>query len=316
MTQTLGKNPRTWLPILLLVISMSAAGWAEEKSSGNYEALAHEVITKLDEFEYSGSDKYTKWRPELQRLQFRIKQYLILAESELKHAKELEEKGRAHLYRATTWLEELDAGAEKSYGLRIQSTETIEFLIRNCLIEDQRLRLDYIAARTVLEKNSKPNDREFEATRLRLEAEEVSLHGLNEKLKASLKELAELKDDHPLAIKKQISELENEIAVRATKLRAMKAELEQAKASRATTSEDQVMEIKLRQEMLSAQLERLAKQQKGAEKAKLFQAEMRAAMKQTDEANDRVIKAEMKMHELTALNELINNIVDPKKKKE
>lgn len=311
MTQTLGKYPRTWLPSFLLIISMTAASWAQE-TPRHYDALVHEVISKLDEFVAvnGGSEKYSKGLPELQRLQFKIKQYQTLAKIELHQAEELQNATVEYLKVATAELEMLDAEAIKSQGMRIQSAETIDFLVRNCLIEQQRLQLDSITARKLLEKKSKPIQ-EIDAERLRIEAEELAVRGMMEKLRA-LKKLYEAKqvDDQTLL------DLENEIAVRTVKSRAMMAEYEQKKESLKSSSEDQIKDIQLRQEMLTTQLDRLAKQQEWTTKAKHLNANIEAASKRIREAEAAVFKSVAKLREMEALNTIINNIVDDKKKKE
>jgi len=301
-------NERTLLS-LLLFFSMTAAGWNQEQHDAVQRSLAMQVISKIDAYEQAeGRAETEKAKLELLRLQSTIKKHEDLANVELEHAVSLYKLSEHRLSSTTAELEKLNAEAQIKFGMLVPNDETIEFLLRNCLLEQQRLSLESITERKLLETKKNPQE-DFEAERLRIEAEEVALNGLQAQLQAAKKkyETAQINEQ-------TFKELETDVAVRSTKLRAMMAEFQHKKSLVKSSSEERLLEFRMREEALKAQLERLGIQQQFARKAKHLNHASDFTNQQIQKTLEQVSRCETKKHELAALQKMIEKALQHKQK--
>lgn len=233
-------------------------------------------------------------------------------------SKKLIEEALVAIQKGEVELEAVLADSVGTSGQAVGSMETIELLMRNCLVESQRIDWEIAVEQANAEQDLSARVREVVAARL--EAEEVRVEGLKSQLASAEKALARLEDMRAGGVV-SISEVESkrmEMERFHADLRAALAQLRANKQENVleleTATESSARKVKLlgtRAKAIASQMESLQKQQKLARKAEQIRADIRRRTALIDRMETQLMDQQSKLLEAEAFLNMIRSVEWP-----
>ncbi len=322
MTLKLFNRKARWLSTLGLVMLMGGACYSQQENRRDDDFFMHQTLAKISGLQ---PELRSFYRPEglkneLMMARQSLRSHLEYSDGILKRLQEMTNREEDRQAILDKELENLTAEMKKSTGYSFLPEETVDLLLRNCMVELQRLEWESIGLASDAELNDQ--SRKMEADLLRLQAGEKGLDAIARRMAAARKELEELSKlvQQGLASSSQLREAESRVADMEAAMEQQELSLEVAKTelqSKASgKSEEAAVKMKgieQKKAQILKQIDSLQLQKTWSQKASAIRNKSEVASSRIRELEMMMLKYSTKKIEHGVLEEMIRTALDKEK---
>ncbi len=211
----------------------------------------------------------------------------------------------------------MEEEAVKETGIPTMSRDSIELLIRNCLVELQRIDWD-VASEAALA--SEPSDNGKNAViQARLEGQAAQVASLEKQLVFAMKNLEQLKSafDRGLAPVREMNTesaavegIKAKLVEAEANMRVLKAEMEKQDTESALSSALRLKQLEARKKVISSQLEKLALHKRLMANVEREAAKKKIVQQQLESLGNSMVLSELQLTEMNALLGILRAAID------
>ena len=310
------------VPAFSLLMILANQGYSQQEAERDDDDFMHRTLAKISGLQ---PELRSFYRPES------LKNELVMARESLRSHLEYgdgvlqqlqlmthqEEERRAILDKD---LESLTLEMKKATGYSFLSEETVELLLRNCLVELQRLEWESIGLTSEAESNDK--NHQMEAELIKLQANERGLVDIARRLdaaKAELEELSKLVQQGLAPTSKlrageaAVADIEAALEQKRFSLEVAKTEMRALQSSTSEAAAAKMKGIEQKKVHILKQIDALQSQKAWAQKASMIRDKSEVASSRIRDVEMMMLKYATKKTEYSVLVEMIQSALDKEK---